>query len=168
MEKAHVVEVATPADIPALLDLLQEQYDYHIALDPEYYAGFTPALRGRLEEHLQTLVATNDHLFVVRKSGSILGFAMLHIRDDAGYDSGIKRYGEIVELYVVDAFRRRGVGTALTGAVEAHLREQQVTFIKVQCAEGNVTARSFYAHIGYEPRQLLLYKPIGDVGRPLS
>ena len=57
--------------------------------------------------------------------------------------------GHIITLDVVEAWRRRGVGSALMDAVEEWARKRRFISISLETAEDNLTAQAFYERRGY-------------------
>ena len=157
-------EIARPTitDIPQLLDLWKEQYEYHHEIDLTYYVPYSETLKGAVEEYLQKLIAAEDeeHIFVAREGATLVGFVTFGTETESYFDTNITRYGEIKELLVKPDTRRQGVGKALIGRVEDHFRSQNLPHVKIQVSSFNPTALAVYEKLGYTPRQQLLYKQL--------
>lgn len=156
-------EVVRPnvEDIPDLLDLWQQQYDYHHDLDPAYYVPFTDELRVQLEADLLEMIeAEESHILVAKDGTSVLGFITFGRDQDDYYDANIRDYGVLKELLVTEGARGRGVGRELVTTVEEHFRAQGVSDIMIQCSSFNANALAVYNAMGYTIRQELLYKKL--------
>ncbi len=66
------------------------------------------------------------------------------------------REGEIESIYVEDAYRNQGIGTALMLDALAWLNAQGINRIKVSVAAGNEAVFSFYQKFGLYPRVTIL------------
>ncbi|RRQ19931.1 GNAT family N-acetyltransferase [Thiohalobacter thiocyanaticus] len=78
------------------------------------------------------------HLQVQDRSGSLIGIGRLHRIDDTR--------GQIRYMAVVEAWRGRGVGTALLEALEQQARDWSLDEIRLHARQAAV---DFYAHHGY-------------------
>lgn len=152
----------TITDIPQLLDLWKEQYEYHHAIDPTYYVPYSETLRGTVEGYLQKLIADQDeeHILVAREGPTLVGFVTFGTETESYFDTNITRYGEIKELLVKPDNRKQGIGKALIDRVEENFRSQNLSHVKIQVSSFNPTALAVYEKLGYTPRQQLLYKQL--------
>jgi GNAT superfamily N-acetyltransferase/predicted O-methyltransferase YrrM len=80
------------------------------------------------------------------------------------------RNGIVPELYVAPEWRRRGVGRALLERLDEHFLSRGCGATVIEVFAPNVEARRFYSTLGYEERELRLYKWLGhraahDLGR---
>lgn len=57
--------------------------------------------------------------------------------------------GHIITIDVVEAWRRKGVGTALMDAAEEWARQRRFISISLETAEDNLPAQAFYERRGY-------------------
>lgn len=64
--------------------------------------------------------------------------------------------GEIESVFVEDAYRSRGIGTALMTRALAWLNENRPARIRVSVADGNEVAIPFYQKFGFYPRMTVL------------
>ncbi len=55
------------------------------------------------------------------------------------------------DVTIRDAWQGRGVGSAMLGALGAHLRERNITRIDTACHRGNAGAWRFYERLGFAP-----------------
>jgi GNAT superfamily N-acetyltransferase len=154
-------EVGRPTleDIPRLLELWKEQYDYHNAMDPEYYVPFSDELRSRLESDLpEAIEGEEPHIFVAREGESILGFITFSREHDDYYDAQITDFGVLKEVLVAETARSKGVGQRLVKSAEDYFTGIGVSNIMIQCSTFNPRTLDIYQKAGYVSRQTLLYK----------
>ena len=135
------VRIATQHDAHAIADLNTLFNGFY--LDPAMLAErlANPSLAD------QALIATMQDQAV--------GFAVLRIVPCLLYE---RPYGELTELYVIEAQRRRGVARALLEYAETLAKQRNVKELRILTGEENVTAQAFYAAHGYEHDDLALSK----------
>jgi GNAT superfamily N-acetyltransferase len=66
----------------------------------------------------------------------------------------------LTELYVREAFRRRGVARALVERAESLAREQGASELFLFTGRQNTGAQVFYEQLGFESRSVTYQKPI--------
>ncbi len=158
---SHEIIKPTAEDIPQLLELWKQQYDFHHNIDPEYYAPFTDELRVTLEADLRALIEAEDpHILVAKNGEAVDGFITFGRETDAYYDANIRDYGVLKEILVTFDSRGSGLGRKLITAVEDSFREQGVPDMMIQCSSFNPNALAVYNAMGYTTRQELLYKKL--------
>ncbi|MBR1658747.1 MAG: ribosomal protein S18-alanine N-acetyltransferase [Oscillospiraceae bacterium] len=93
------------------------------------------------EDMLRRQMAPGQNVFLAAETeGTVAGYVGLLYVLDEGYISNVA---------VAPAYRRRGVGDALLGALEARAREKSLAFLTLEVRESNVPARALYAKHGY-------------------
>lgn len=98
------------------------------------------------ERVLETELGNANAIFyTARESGALAGYIGMHRVLDEGY---------IANIAVADPFRRRGVATALLGALIGYAHGEKLGFVTLEVREGNAPATSFYQKMGF-----------GEVGR---
>src|SRR3989338_3120455 len=108
IEKPHV------ADIPELLELWRKQFEFHHQIDSTYFVEYSDELKRTFEWYLnQSIEAEELHILVARNEHGILGYTTFSEGAETYFDTNIKKFGQIVELYVAEHARAQGVGKAL-------------------------------------------------------
>ena len=138
-----------------LLDLLlleQEHFDHPRLSRSELDLALPPAAPTFQGE---------NHLFTAREAGRPVGLCWCVL-----YDPGTGLEGEVAELYVVPAARRRGLATQLLGAAVELFRRRGVTFAAVWTRRDNVLAHRLYAAAGFAPtdQTVLTWYPPEEAG----
>lgn len=141
MTSQLTVREATPADAPALAVLLN-------AFDGE---GATPAqVAARLQACAHVLTT-----FVAETGGQMAGFACLrlvpHLQGDAPY-------AELTDIFVDDAFRRRGIARALLDRVDAEAQVAGAIEVVILTGCENDAAQAAYRAQGYANWALAMQK----------
>ncbi|WP_422661212.1 GNAT family N-acetyltransferase [Paenibacillus sp. EC2-1] len=97
----------------------------------------------------------NELIAVAEISGKTVGFGCAQIYYSFCYE---EPHGEITELYVEEAFRRKGIAIAIITCLEEALRTRGVRSTKVLTGRGNNTAIMTYEHCNYvkDDEQLLI------------
>jgi [ribosomal protein S18]-alanine N-acetyltransferase len=85
-------------------------------------------------------VASGVAFLVAEAHGTVAGYVVAHAAADEG---------EILNLGVAEAHRRRGVGGALVTAVLALLGAQGVRVVYLEARESNTGARRLYESLGF-------------------
>jgi len=133
---------------------------YHVACSP----GFADRLaKVTFEERREALCR--------KVEGDLLRIEIVQAEEeDAGYCistiSGTKA-GEIDSIYVEEAHRGRGIGTALMEHAIEWLEAHKADPITLAVAVGNVEVMAFYQRFGFFPRQIILEQRIDKEQRML-
>jgi GNAT superfamily N-acetyltransferase len=110
-------------------------------------------LRGAADNEGIVLVADDDD--------DVIGFASGEVyrrTRDERFEVIDYVNGEVTELYVTSSARRRGVATALLAALDNHFLERGCGVVRIEVFAPNVSARAFYAKLGYEERDLAVFR----------
>lgn len=141
----HHFHICAPADLPALMTLIEEYYTY------DGHDFDAAKLRAALLDFLV------DHRW---------GFAWLIYVDDqlAGYMSLMYGYSLehggrdafIDELYLREAFRGKGLGKAAILHMIATCRRERIKTLHLEVEQGNDRARLVYERLGFVPDDSLM------------
>ena len=125
--------------------------------DPARLAHFHRHGVGEIAELVEadSVRAGEVILIATDRDGTRLGF--IHLRPDI---SGLtlEEQGYVNALAVTAEAEGRGVGRALLAAGEDWARECGYHHLALETFGGNVNARAFYRHLGYEEETLKLIK----------
>jgi len=158
MAENKQVEIRKPKieDLDGLMAIWIEDGIFHNRIDPGYYREFSD------DKTYMTNVINEDnpHIYVAILEGKVVGFITYELGKADYLDTNIQRYGEVMELFVNENARGKGIGRALLNKVEAELKGQGITWVKLQCSTFNPNALKFYEKQSYKDRQRLLFKEI--------
>lgn len=137
-----VIRPMTANDIPALLRLVQEYWNF------EDIAGFDPT---SITKELERLLAEPSlgSGWIARAGHDVAGYLL------AVYVFSLEHLGltaEIDEFFVLPSFRGRDVGSELLRIAEAEFVGRNCTNVSLQIGRENKRARSFYREHGYDER----------------
>jgi ribosomal protein S18 acetylase RimI-like enzyme len=119
--------------------------------------------RGQIDVSLPPVSATfsgENHLLVARDpSNRVAGICWCVL-----FDPGTGLEGEVAELVVEPASRRRGVATGLLAAARDLFVRRRVTFVCVWTRDANPAAMAAYRRAGFAPTEqtVLTWLPVGD------
>jgi ribosomal protein S18 acetylase RimI-like enzyme len=135
----HTVRLGHVDDVVAIAHLL---HDFNLE-----YAEPTPGVQ-RLAVRIGELMAA-DTVVLLGGAGPD-GLAVLRFRP-AIWSEGLECY--LAELYVVPAWRGRGLGRALMEAAIETARERGADSIDLGTSEADVAARALYESLGFTDRE---------------
>jgi ribosomal protein S18 acetylase RimI-like enzyme len=140
------IRSATRNDWRELAAVHTESYrsTYRGIMPDDYLDDFTV---DRLEKcYQQDLNAGTKQiglLFVDRKAAGFIAFGKC---SDVDLDA---RYGEIREIYFLQAYQAKGLGTKLIEWASGKLKELGYSHVSVWVLEDNAKARMFYERLGF-------------------
>jgi [ribosomal protein S18]-alanine N-acetyltransferase len=134
MDAADLVRLATPGDVAGIAALSRDQIEHGLPWrwSPE---RVTRCLRDR-----------NTNVAVASEDRRLLGFGIMQYADMEAH---------LLLFAVNPACRRRRVGTAILGWLEAVASESGARRVLLECRRDNATARDFYCTLGYHERVIV-------------
>src|SRR5262245_51366311 len=111
---------ATSGDLPALVELWREMWDYNARQDPRMAASpvANSIQRNWLEGHLES---ERSLVLVAQDGRDVIGYALATILENPPIVTH-QFFGYVSELSVTEPRRRSGVGTLLLDGVHAWFR----------------------------------------------
>ena len=132
-----------------LADLYDASARWHQQLDPQVYWGNRVSHLGRMLYLARSLMG--DDLFLLGDvQGEQAGFVWGSIAADGR--------GEVVELFVNERVRGRGLGRHLLSAVEQSLQKAGASRITLDVSSRNIAAMRFYERQGYQRGRNSFYR----------
>ena len=157
-----LVREATPADLEAIVEIYLANARHHAALAPDAYrVPEVEAVRTRFAGMLADPDDEDAH-FVAEVDGRVVG-ALDAFRRPDGSPGSMRTPSRTAEfgIGVLEAWRGRGIGSALIARAEAWARTEGLEALLLDVATANEAARSLYLRLGYLPRSDHLGKPMG-------
>lgn len=105
--------------------------------------------------------AKSGLILVAEDTGRVIGFiagVMIDPESEDPLGQVPTKAGRMIELFVEENHRRRGVGTALMKAMEQFFTDRGCNVARVEVFEPNHSAHRFYHGIGYRDRVIDLIK----------
>ena len=139
-----MVRPATPADATAIARVHVDSWrtSYRGMLPDDFLASLSES--GYLERWTRLLSDGSNLIYVAEEDGEVIGFASGG-RERAGED-GFS--GELYAIYLLEAFKRRGLGRELVRATVAGLRGLGIDDMIIWALTDNQPARAFYERLG--------------------
>lgn len=108
--------------------------------------------------------STHEGLVLVAEvNDKIVGFAAgaVRTRDPTDELEVIEfRNGEVIELYVAPGSRRLGIAGTLLQRMDEHFRQLRCGGVRISVFAPNAAARAFYSAIGYDERDIWVFKAL--------
>ena len=100
------------------------------------------------------------NILVAKIEEDIVGFVTFEKAEADYFDTKIKEYGEVIELFVLEKFRKKGIGKKLLTAAEEYFVKIGLNYVELQLSVFNSNAIDFYKYMGYASKQALYFKKI--------
>jgi RimJ/RimL family protein N-acetyltransferase len=156
------IRPATPQDDAALaeqfhgLNLYEEPLAGDRRLDEAGGRESLAACRARVEE-------TGGHALVAELDGRVVGHVFMWFETAGAYvREALRRHAHVADLFVREAARGHGIGTALLAAAERLARAAGVRRITIGVLAGNDGAEALYRRVGYRAYAIELSKALDD------
>jgi GNAT superfamily N-acetyltransferase len=88
-----------------------------------------------------------NFIFVSEEKGELVGFASFSLRNVVRYP---KKIAELDELFVIQHYRKKGIGEQLMQAVEKKAKEQDCYRMFIESHYDHKAAHAFYEALGYK------------------
>lgn len=147
-------------DLESIQVLWQSLREHQVKNDPR----LTPSKDGAeiAREHREVILTDpRTGFFVAEEDGELIGF--LHAQVDPNDPIyAPERFGTVVDLFVAEPARRRGVGSQLLDYCREWLDSHNLAELRVATPAGNDAARGFFEARGARPLTVLLAAPLRD------
>jgi len=132
-------ELALPDDIQRVLPFIKSYYSFDgISF---HSAPLTTALDALLRD------PSRGRVWIIRFDSKDIGYAVLTFGYDLEFGGP---QATLTELYILPAYRRRGVGMRTIQFVEGTCRELGIAALELQVERDNIQAQSFYRKLQFE------------------
>jgi len=114
------------------------------------------------EEHFRERVTPivdyeGSEFLVAEEGGRVAGYLLLGA---IGSFYSPETHAFVYDIWVDEAFRRKGVGRALLEAAFERARERGFRKIKLEVSAANARAREIYAQAGFQEERVILGRPL--------
>lgn len=144
---------AAKKDIPALSELYTHFYKHNALLQPDdcvavKESGNYP--KWILDQPLHTI-------FLAESENKIIGFIHLEIVETPNYPSIVAHtFGQITDLFVLENYRRKGVGKQLITAAKQWGASNNLDYLELLVLGNNPQVINFYQKMGLNVARLVL------------
>lgn len=145
----HIICFASEEDYLAVNELVKEGHEEHVLHMPTVFKSVDAVMP---ESYYQELLEdTNSAIFIAKKDGTVIGFAVISIESSPPFQSLIKRkYGYIHDFGVKKDTQKQGVGKLLFEACTDWAKEMGAASIELNVWAFNTNAVEFYNYLGME------------------
>jgi ribosomal protein S18 acetylase RimI-like enzyme len=119
----------------------------------ELFNGKGSTTIERLQESLQ--YNKQEIVFIALADEKPVGFICGQVFMSMCYDT---YYGEISELFVLEAYRRRGVARQLIVRIEEEFKKNNIFSFQLFTGADNITAQTLYTSCGYTRSEEWMYR----------
>ncbi len=158
MSTSYEIREARKEDLERATELISRLKYLNAEFDPL----LTPVetLEEESRRYLEELMADEHGLvLVVTFEGRVEGVLTARIVDRRFYDPRI--VGQIIDVYVMPSFRRRGVGAQLLEHASRELKSKGADMIFAEFPAKNMIANGFYNKLGFREITAIFAKETG-------
>jgi GNAT superfamily N-acetyltransferase len=132
------ISLTSSADKEAVMPLLREQYVHH---------GY-PFSESESSDVAGQLLDRSDlgGIWLLKDGQLVAGIMVLAFGYDIEFGG---RLAVLTDLYVVEAHRRKGLGTAAIRFAECFCRSHEMRALELQVERSNAGAMAFYERLGF-------------------
>ena len=157
------VRPVAPQDQDALAHLWQALVDYHTQLDkrlPHATDGAATRYAERLVRRVQRGASTQA--YVAEAEGQVVGYVLGSVLDLHPDLFEQRRAGFIADLFVLPAYRRRGIARRLVAALNAWFAERGMRIVEWNVAAANTEGLRFWQTLGGQPIMVQMRASLED------
>ena len=150
------IRPANPADVPAVLPMVERICALHESWDQAKYS-FLPDIAERYRGWLTTRSTDARSVFLVcekpptnHDAPLIVGFLVATIEQEIPIYR-LKEYGFIHDVWIEPLYRHEGLGRQMTMLAIERFRELGIHQIRLDTAHQNESARALFATCGFRP-----------------
>lgn len=158
------IREAVPSDVPMLLDMWTELRNHGVRRAAR--TSSEQLLAEVAHSYVEAIANPSCRLVVATAGEDILGMALFTLLSSSTLLD--VPTVQASHMYVVDGYRKRGVGKSLVAAAAAYADECGVDQVMVSVAPGARDANRFFARLGFAPTVVRRVAPTAVLRRQLS
>lgn len=155
-----IIRRAQQSDIEPLVAIWRQFHDFHAAREPHLAA--CPGAEQSYAEFIAGSLASEQALVLLaEQEAGVIGYchAMIRMRPPVVAD---RRFGQILDLAVLEGWRRRGTGQKLVEQTMEWFKIQGTKRVEVCAMLSNEISVNFWRKAGFGDYVLTLCKETGD------
>ena len=145
-----MLQLATPADRPAVNEIARQVHALHVDWRPDLYCMADELYP---QERFDQCVADRQ-LYVAKIEGNVVGYVNVRIHDRNHNGAVPARFMLIDEIAVHEAARGHGIGTEMMADIRALAKAFGCTHLKLGVYPQNEGAIRFYEANGFQIRSI--------------
>lgn len=154
----------TDADRDLLLDLSNKLEDYAKSIDPLQRIKNNPGFAElSLQETLDNVKKYNGKIWIAQDGDTVAGYVVGVIWNQSEQNKleiGPHKLGEVIDLYLEEAYRGKGLGSQLLEKAEAYFKDSGCDSMWVSLFAPNENAHKLYKKFGFVDREVGMLKQI--------
>jgi ribosomal protein S18 acetylase RimI-like enzyme len=151
-----IIRVALPEDVVAISKLWLKFMQYNAAFDSSFEVK--PKVTARFAREIQDrLIDPNYRISVAELDNELVGYCFSYVSKKP-YFFKLGKFGFIGDLYVLDDYRRQGIGRLLVDDAHAFFTRRDVEQVELLVATQNVETIKFWERLGYTRLLEWMYK----------
>jgi ribosomal protein S18 acetylase RimI-like enzyme len=153
------IRLARDADDDRLIEAIIDQQEYERKLHETRLPGAQIG-RAYLKYLKAKIASSNGALFIVELSDVFVGYAACWIEydDNVTETDDSNHFGYIADTYVVPDLRGRGLVAYLLDAAERHIRNSDVSRMRIRALADNRSALRAYIKYGFRQYEIVKEK----------
>lgn len=158
----HIIKFDRSSHLPALKTCVIELQEFERALDSRLPAGIE-IVDDYVLQMFHRCKEGDGQIFIAEIDGNVAGYAMIltKVSSDELHDSDVV-YALVADLFVSQAYRRRGLGQQLLEAAERFASNKGSQWLRVGVLSINKGAQDLYEAHGFRPLFAELEKDLSD------
>ena len=153
------VRKAKASDVGAIAYSWAGLIDYHENIDLSYYKRSKNAMDNYKRFVRRCLKDRNKEFYVALLDGKVVGHIGLDIKHRPPIFSVVK-YGYIIDAFVLERFRKKGVLKALLKEAEKWFRKKKVSFVEMRISAKDDSGMKIWHKVGFEERVKMMHKKL--------
>jgi GNAT superfamily N-acetyltransferase len=149
---------ATDAQAPAITEMWKEEMDFHTQIDP-FFARRDDAHLD-FQRFVLECIARPEFLVIVAIEGAaVVGYGIAKIETYHPVFQQV-RYGQIMDMYVNQAYRSRGIGEKLLLQIQKWFRSMQIYRLELRVVSGSTVGGKFWKKHGFHDHLVVLARDL--------
>ena len=141
------IREARPEEIPVLVELWTEMWDFHAVFDPYYRKS--PLAERVMAAWIGEHVDSDRAAVLIAEEATIVGYVCGSILENPPVTMD-QFFGYVSEISVTEESRRSGAGGKLLDAIHDWFRSKGMSYVEVNVSVRNELSRSFWRKNGYD------------------
>jgi ribosomal protein S18 acetylase RimI-like enzyme len=168
-----IIRKATPKDAERIAEGYIEMIKTHSSLGKFFLPAWAPKTiknysqlikskdlkKQAFKDAIETIKDKNTFTFVAEENGEFLGYSYFFIEENNKW-FGVKKYGFLDEVCVLEKFRGQGVASKLLKFSEDFLKKKGIKFIMLKTIIQNYLAQRVWESKGYKKEMFVHVKEL--------
>ena len=136
-------------DFKELFELVMENMKYHMKLTKLNWEPISKIRKAELSELRKDFKNSKTKIFVSEVEGKIVGYVNCSLQEKNPYTK-TKKKGEINDLFVLEKYRKQGIGKALINETISFFKSNNVKNISISVNSNNIPTLKVYEKFGFK------------------